>query len=117
MATLPLQTRISQSSTRTTDQTVIISDYGDGYQQRAVVGINSMFETWDLQWNGLFQTDRDTLNAFWRTRGLLRNFSFSPPGGTAGQYVFTTPLKEESNGWYYNLSVTVKQVFETLDPN
>ena len=43
-------------------QKVIVSAYGDGYEQRAANGVNSRYDEWNVQWNNLNLTDRNDLS-------------------------------------------------------
>lgn len=112
MASLPLTNKISQASSASKDQKIIVSEYGDGFEQRAAIGINSMFMTWDLQWNMLSLDDRNTLVAFYNAHGRVQSFDWTPPNELAGKYVFNTALNETNRGVRYNFSVQLRQVFE-----
>lgn len=112
MATFPFPNKISQASTSTLDQKALVTQYGDGYQQRAAVGINNQFYRWDVQVNYLSATDRATMVAFWQAHGRVVSFDWTPPNGTAGKYVFVEPLVETSQGNLYSFSMVMQQVFE-----
>lgn len=112
MAALPLGNKISQESTRELNQKVIVSNYGDGYQQRAALGLHSRFDTWSLVWNALDATERATFMSFFETHGLVISWDWTPPNGVAGKYVFTSAPQERSNGHIYGVAVTAMQVFE-----
>ena len=108
MASLPLATRISQSSQRTVSQNVITANYGDNNTQIAAWGVNSMKEEWQLEWTGLNQTDRNTLMNFWESHGLAVAFYWAAPGGKTGAWRFVDSMSETSSGWFYNISTKVR---------
>lgn len=112
MATFPFENRISQASTAELDQKIVVAEYGDGYQQRAAIGINSIFQKWSVQVNYLTLTDRNTMVSFYNAHGRVISFDWTPPNGTAGKFVFADPLTETSTGNLYNFSMTLLQVFE-----
>ena len=64
MTALPLLNLITQSSAKTVNFKTITAQFGDGYMQRAVDGINDKRELWIIQYDNLNQTDRDTLWVF-----------------------------------------------------
>ena len=67
-----------------------------------------------FQWNNLNLTDRNTLIAFYEQHGLVKAFTWNPPDGVSGSYIFMEAPTETNNGFLYNLSVKIKQVFETV---
>ena len=69
MATLVLQNLISQSSSKGGEQNILVTAYGDGYEQRAAWGINSTKAKWALQWAALYKTERDQFWAFFANVG------------------------------------------------
>lgn len=111
MAALPLTNKISQSSSRQLNQRIITSNYGDGYEQVAAIGLNSRFDVWSINWEGLTLTERNTFMTFFNTVGLVQSFDWTPPNGVAGKYRIIEAPVETNAGWYYNISIKVKQVF------
>lgn len=112
MASLPLTNLISQASSSALDQKVVIASYGDGYEQRAALGLNSKSYKWEITLSYLSLTDRNTMNAFYMTHGRVISFDWTPPNGTAGKYRFDSALSETSIALYYNYTFTLVQVFE-----
>lgn len=111
MSTLPFPNRISSSSTDDYSQTVIIADYGDNYEQRAAVGIESFKRQFNVAWNGLNKTDRDVLIAFWYSHGLVLSFDWTPPfESTPLKWVFSESIQETNDGCIYNIAATLRQV-------
>lgn len=58
---MPLPDRISQTHQSRTKQRLLTAQFGDGYFQSAPDGINSLYEEWDIGWDYLSQTDRNTV--------------------------------------------------------
>lgn len=112
MSAFPFPDKIAQESKNTMDQRHIVSNYGDGYQQRAAVGLNSRFDKWDIAINNLTLAERNTMVSFFNTVGLVQSFDWTPPNGTAGKWVFASGLEETNTALYYNFTFTLMQVFE-----
>jgi len=112
MANFPFPNKISQESKRTANQKVVVSNYGDGFQQRAAVGLNSRYDSWAIQLTALSLEDRNTLSAFYESHGMVVAFDWTPPNGTATKWVFASPLEETNVGTYYTFTFTLNQVFE-----
>lgn len=115
MATFPqdLNKYVSQSSTNETDQHIIVSRYGDGYEQRAAMGVNSMATRWTISTNYMNKDTRDTFKAWYNSVGRVKSFTWTPPQeDTPMKFVFDTGLNEGSNANYFTFSFTLRQVFE-----
>ena len=113
MANFPFPNRISVASSNDINQNVIIANYGDGVEQRAANGLNSIRRTWNVQINSLNKTDRDTMVAFYNAHGRVISFTWTPPGeATQLKWVFDEGFTESNNGCLYNFSMRIRQVFE-----
>lgn len=112
MASFPFPNKISQDSKHTMEQRHIVSQYGDGVQQRAAVGLNSRYDTWQIQLYNLTLAERNTMVAFFNTHGFIQSFDWTPPNGTATKWVFASPLEESNTATFYNFSFKLLQVFE-----
>ena len=76
MATLP-DLNLTYEISKSTEANVLEAEFGDGYSQRAANGINSLKDSWDLEWV-LNDTDKDTLIAFFEARGGHESFGWTP---------------------------------------
>lgn len=113
MANFPFPNKISSASVNQRDQKVIIANYGNGYEQRAAMGLNSIWRVWDIAMNGLTETQRDTLISFYNSHGKVLSFDWTPPGESVSQkWVFESPISETNNGCLYSFAFTLRQVFE-----
>lgn len=113
MSSLPteLESKVSQNSQRTLQQRVIVAEYGDGNSQTAAIGINSRYDEWDLQFNVLNKTLRDSFMTFYAEVGMVKTWTWTPPDGVLGKYRITEAPVETNNGLVYNISMKVKQVY------
>lgn len=76
----------SYSANLTTEVNVRKSGFGDGYQQRAVKGINNKKRIWDLRFTG--KTGKiDLIESFLREHGGVMSFDWSPPSGLTGKWI------------------------------
>ena len=68
----------TRATSKTTETRPLVADLGDGYQQRAGDGIQTVKQRWGLNWNCLDTTDADTLVAFFEERKGYINFLWTP---------------------------------------
>jgi phage-related protein len=61
--------------------------FGDGYEQRAVFGLNANPKEWTLIFSERTDTERDEITTFLDTEGGVNSFDWTPPSGSAGKYV------------------------------
>lgn len=62
--------------------------FGDGYEQRAPNGINVDMAKWSsLSFSGRSAAEGAAIAAFLKARGGTESFTWTPPGGTSGNYV------------------------------
>jgi len=111
MATFPSITP-TYGTTKSSAPKVRIAQFGSGYSQRTVFGINQNPKTYSLTFE-VSETDSDTIETFLDARGGQENFTFTPPGeSTSGKYI----CKEWSKTIPYlnraTITATFEQVFE-----
>jgi len=62
--------------------------FGDGYEQRALDGINAHLKSWDLSFQDRTTDEIDQIEAFLDYHLGITNFTWTPPSSAvAGQYV------------------------------
>jgi phage-related protein len=61
---------------------VLTAQFGDGYAQRAVDGLNAVTRKASLAWEALRPHDADDIEAFFEERSGARAFSYTLPGET-----------------------------------
>lgn len=70
---------ISYGTAGKTECRILENDYGDGYNQRAADGLNSVVATWDVVWEDVSVNDIDTLEAFFEAKKGYIAFLWTPP--------------------------------------
>ena len=110
---LPLTDRISQSSTKKRINRVIRCQFGDGYEQVRVDGINNKVDTWELMFEALNSSERDTLTNFLDAIGGWDYFTWTPVGEPAAKKFKVTDGFSETplSGNLYTITFTAKQFF------
>jgi len=68
----------SRATSKATETRTLIADLGDGYQQRAGDGINTVKQHWNVDWTCTDSTDANTLIAFFEEREGYINFEWTP---------------------------------------
>ena len=77
MATLP-DIKPDYSIPKNMVPRVLAANLGDGYQQRAADGINSMPQQWQLMWSNRTYTNINTLDNFFIARAGHESFDWTP---------------------------------------
>ncbi len=54
--------------------------FGDGYIQRTVFGLNQNLKSYSPKWNNISETDADTISDFLDARAGQESFDWTPPG-------------------------------------
>lgn len=109
---MPLTTKISENSSKTSNYRTLSSKFGDGYAQRAPDGINSKVDVWDLKWSPLNLTDRNTVVTILDLVGGWDYINWLPPGESVSKkFVINGGYSESYVSSYYNISVKLEQVF------
>lgn len=113
-ANLPLTTYISTSSSKTRMNRTLHAQFGDGYSQDAPDGTNYIYDTWNVVYSNLTQTDRDTLWGVLNSVGSWDYLNWQAPGDSVSKKwkITTDGISEttQANN-IYNVSFKVKQVF------
>ncbi len=114
---MPLTTHISQGSQRRVKQRTLQARFGDGYFQSAPDGINSIYEEWDVTWENLTVSERDTVITALLTVGATDYLTWTPPNDSAPKKYQIVPEKsaelyreQNAGGGLYNLSTSMVQV-------
>ena len=87
--------------------------FGDGYSQRLIYGLNQDAKVWDLTWEHISEADSDTIEAFLEARGGAENFEWSPPDtDETYNWICQRWSKRLTASGLNSLSATFQQVFE-----
>ncbi len=70
--------------TKETKANIRLAQFGDGYEQRKVKGINNMIETYDLSFSNRPNTETDDLEAFFIDQAGVSKFTFTIPDSNEG---------------------------------
>ena len=86
--------------------------FGSGYEQRVVFGINQNPKLWDLTWN-VSETDADLIETFLDARAGQEAFNWTPPA-SATEYVWVCESWNKSIPYLNRATITAqfRQVFE-----
>ena len=86
--------------------------FGDGYEQRVAIGINSVKRVWQVQFNNRTTADSDAIISFLQSLSGVTSFSWTPPTGVDGKFK-CLDWSSSANGYStWNLSATFEEVFE-----
>lgn len=87
--------------------------FGDGYSQRAADGINANPTKWNVVFSDESDTDADAIIAFFDARNGHESFTWTPPGGSAGQYTIVDHARRYVRGLDRNtITAQFEQEFE-----
>jgi phage-related protein len=83
--TFPITYGPDWQSPRKSATRVLKTEFGDGYGQRVGDGINTVRETWDLNWGSLTPDEATNADFFLRARGGYDAFLWTPPRATVAK--------------------------------
>jgi hypothetical protein len=112
MATFPAYDP-TYSATKSSQPKIRVTQFGDGYQQRVIFGLNQNPKEWRLSFS-VSDADADIIEAFLDARADdAASFDWSPPGD-ANTYKWTCPswTRELFDFERSKVDVTFMQVFE-----
>ncbi|MDL2285076.1 phage tail protein [Oxalobacter sp. OttesenSCG-928-P03] len=89
---------------------VNVTKFGDGYEHRAAVGINTQKRNWTLTFNRSREEVKE-IEQFLREHNAVSAFTWRTPLGDSGRYVCRS-WKVTSKKGMLSLSCTFEQVFE-----
>ena len=106
--------------TKTSTPRVLTAKFGDGYEQRAVDGINNLAETYTLTFKTRPKADIDDIVAFLDSKQNVTKFTFTLPDTNnttrTGERDVKVVAQDYSTNYeydnFYTLNVTLRRVFE-----
>jgi phage-related protein len=104
--------RPSYSAQGETTARVVTVKFGDGYQQRAGDGINTLPRTWSVQFKNFDRAVADQIDAFLRARGGIEAFVWQPPLGTTSKWLCGKWQLSSEGPYLASISATFEEVFE-----
>jgi len=110
--------RPDKGFTRQSQPRVFITEFGDGYEQRLVNGINNLAENYSLSFNNRTKEDIDDITAFFATKGAVTAFTFTIPdsnnsGETAVKVVCDSWSQSYKVGDFYSCTAQFRRVYES----
>jgi phage-related protein len=111
MATFP-SIAPTYGAQKTSQPSVRKVQFGDGYSQRLIFGLNQNPKTWSLTWE-VSETDADTIETFLDARGGAESFDWTPPD-TATSYKWICEQWNKTIPYLNRATITATfvQVFE-----
>lgn len=105
----------SKSFSATTKPRVIKSQFGDGYSQRYVDGINSLVKEWSLSFNSKDLNTAAQIESFFEARKGVEGFKWTPPGDTITYSVICTDWSRTYDS-HLSASISARfvQIFDVL---
>ena len=86
------------------------AQFGDGYSQRVVDGINNLLRSWNVSFKRS-KTDADLIESFLATTKGADSFDWAPPEGATGKWIVS------EDGWSRTIEETshvISVVFEEV---
>jgi phage-related protein len=98
---------------KSSEPSVRIIKFGDGYEQRQAFGINTIKKSWDLTFAQRENADADIIEAFFEARGATESFTWTPPyESTAIQVVCRNWTRVFEKASRSSISAKFEQVYE-----
>lgn len=91
LAPLPFTEKLLASSTRNLEQSVIRLQAGS-VEQRNVKGVNSRYDTIQIEWHGLTLSEYIQLEQFWDAHGKTVSWAYAELGESSKAFIFMEPL-------------------------
>ena len=115
MANLPLQDKISVSSDESVNIKLLISDFGDGYQQRSADGINNTVKLLSIVHEFLESTDAGTLRTFYQNNSAGQIVTITGPFDATNRNYFLESYAETATqgGTLRSFTANFRQVYDT----
>ncbi len=103
---------ISFSSNGSVNMRVLEAQFGDGYNQRAADGLNSISTDWSLVWTARPDADITILTDFFRSKFGFEIFLFTPPNDIERQYVCKDYKPTPTADGFSSLTAKLEEQFD-----
>jgi len=113
MATFP-SIAVSYGAAKSSEPKTRIVQFGDGYEQRLLYGVNQNPKVWDLTWQAITEAEADTIEDFLNARAAdSGSFDWTPPDeATSYKWVCPNWTKSIDYPTRVTIQATFRQVFE-----
>lgn len=94
---------------------VLVSNFGDGYEQRQEIGMNPTKQIWPLSFSKRTTTEADAIEGFILARKGVDSFDWTPPGGSVPlkfKCDLNTLTRAPFSAGFWNITAKFEQVFE-----
>lgn len=99
-------------SKETIKPNVVVTQFGDGYESRTPVGMNTQRRKWDLNFDNRPNATADAIESFLKARGAVEAFDWTPPYGGAGKWVCREWSSAPTSPNTRSVTATFEEVFE-----
>jgi len=97
---------------KTSTPKVVEADFGDGYTQRALDGINGVKPTFNVALTSLSLADANTITAFLEARGGYQAFLWTPPNEAQQVFRCKTWTMTPTGAGYANVTAKFIKEFD-----
>ena len=91
---------------------VIQAGFGDGYEQTAVEGLNSVSGVYQVSWDLLNQANRDSIENFFKLKLGSIAFLYTFPGESTQRKFKCKTWTRGHNGSLYTIRAEFREVFD-----
>ena len=85
MANFPTTVNPTYGASKNSTPKIRVAEFGSGYSQRTVYGINQDLKSWSFNWSNISETDADEIESFLEARGGAESFDYQPQGEAASK--------------------------------
>lgn len=115
MAALPLTNRISQTSTGKKQYRINKAQFGNGFQQRAKDGINNKLSGWNVSWDNVTDSEKDTIVAALDATDGVTSLDWTPPdSATSQKFIVAGYNVNPLSGSIFTVSATLEEIFDLI---
>lgn len=86
--------------------------FGDGYEQRFSMGLNTRSEQWDLTFHCKGTTERDAVLDFFEARNGQESFDWTTPNGDAKKFVCEEWRQRQEGETFFVIDTSFREVHE-----
>lgn len=93
---------------------VLEAKFGDGYEQTAARGLNSIAGVYSATWSSLTQSERDNIEDFFRAKLGSQAFLYTFPGESTPRKFKCKTWTRGHTGGLFTLRAELREVFDLL---
>ncbi len=86
--------------------------FGEGYELRQGIGMNSLVEAWSVTFNLRETAEMENIISFFEEANGVDSFDWTNPRGLAGKYICTSWASSIDNYNRWNISAKFEKVYE-----